>query len=63
MPSWAAMTREERGAWIRWHRTVEGMSREDIRDLFALTNEGVDAIFNGADWSEDFLKLAPQLHR
>lgn len=58
MFSWDAATLKERADWIRRHRKT--LCREQVRDLFKLTDEGIDAIYNGADWREDLQKPEEQ---
>jgi hypothetical protein len=49
--TWEGATLRERADWVRAHRSFsKPLSRNQIRDLFRLTDEGVDAIFAGADW-------------
>lgn len=55
MTDWASMSPRERGDFIRRHiRLAPKLSSEAVRELFLLTEEGLEAIGNGADWQPEF---------
>lgn len=52
--TWKDATPRERGIWVRQSLRDCLSNRDKLRELFNLTEDGVDKILNGSDWYPEF---------